>query len=222
MGFPRQVYWGGLLFLPPGKSSWPMDRTHVFCIGRWILYCWATREAHYYHYHLTNKETEEFSDEPEICLRPADWSLRIDVFSQLLLETTQHEWGILPTRRVHLGTLHPYHIFPTTPQWNPYDRLHFSDKDSEAQSQAPSQNHQLGSGRAGQVFLGKGQCPCHQSTAVFTRQKSLQVLIRHLRSQYSHSCTSLWDAPDCQPRSLPPTCGDLCFLLPVEGLGWAL
>ena len=26
-------------------SSWPRDQTHVFCISRWILYHWATREA---------------------------------------------------------------------------------------------------------------------------------------------------------------------------------
>ena len=27
------------------KSSRPKDRTHVSCISRWILYCWATTEA---------------------------------------------------------------------------------------------------------------------------------------------------------------------------------
>ena len=27
-------------------SSWPRDQTCVSCTGRWILYCWATREAH--------------------------------------------------------------------------------------------------------------------------------------------------------------------------------
>ena len=27
-------------------SSWPRDRTCVSCIGRWILYPWAAREAH--------------------------------------------------------------------------------------------------------------------------------------------------------------------------------
>ena len=27
-------------------SSWHRDRTCVSCIGRWILYHWATREAH--------------------------------------------------------------------------------------------------------------------------------------------------------------------------------
>ena len=26
-------------------SSWPRDQTHVSCIGRWILYYWATWEA---------------------------------------------------------------------------------------------------------------------------------------------------------------------------------
>ena len=26
-------------------SFWPRDWTHVSCIGRWNLYCWATREA---------------------------------------------------------------------------------------------------------------------------------------------------------------------------------
>ena len=27
-------------------SSWPRGRTHISCIGRWILYHWATWEAH--------------------------------------------------------------------------------------------------------------------------------------------------------------------------------
>ena len=26
-------------------SSWPRDWTHVSCNSKWILYCWATREA---------------------------------------------------------------------------------------------------------------------------------------------------------------------------------
>jgi len=48
MGFLRQEYWLGLPF--PGKitslgSSWLRDQTHVSCIGRQILYLWATREA---------------------------------------------------------------------------------------------------------------------------------------------------------------------------------
>ena len=47
MGFPRQEYWSGLPFLPPGNLPPSRDRTHVSyvsCIGRWILYC-ATWEA---------------------------------------------------------------------------------------------------------------------------------------------------------------------------------
>ena len=28
------------------KSSWPRDQTHISCIGRWVLYHWATRESH--------------------------------------------------------------------------------------------------------------------------------------------------------------------------------
>ena len=33
--------------------SWPRDRTHVSCLGKWILYQWATREAHL---HCTDKD----------------------------------------------------------------------------------------------------------------------------------------------------------------------
>jgi len=29
-------------------SSWPRDQIRISCIGRWILYCWANREAHIY------------------------------------------------------------------------------------------------------------------------------------------------------------------------------
>ena len=47
MGFPRWEYWGGggLPFPLSRGSSWPRDQTWVFCIGRQILYHWATREA---------------------------------------------------------------------------------------------------------------------------------------------------------------------------------
>ena len=35
-------------------SSWPKDQTYLSCIGRWILYHWATREAWlcHTHYHI--------------------------------------------------------------------------------------------------------------------------------------------------------------------------
>ena len=39
----------GLPFYPPGSSK-PRDSTQFFCIGRWILYHWATWEAHMYVY----------------------------------------------------------------------------------------------------------------------------------------------------------------------------
>ena len=45
LGFPRQEYRSGLPFSSPGESSRPKDGTSISCIGRWILYHWATREA---------------------------------------------------------------------------------------------------------------------------------------------------------------------------------
>ena len=58
MGFPRQEYWGGLPFPSPGIFP-PKDQTRISCIGRRILYHWATWEACtsllfgcYYHYYL--------------------------------------------------------------------------------------------------------------------------------------------------------------------------
>ena len=34
----------------PRRSSQPRDWNHISCIGRWILDCWAIREAHIYPY----------------------------------------------------------------------------------------------------------------------------------------------------------------------------
>ena len=70
MGFPRQEYWSGLPFPPPGNLSnpglrtWvsylagrffsteppgkPTDQTVIPSIGRWILNHWTTREIPYY------------------------------------------------------------------------------------------------------------------------------------------------------------------------------
>ena len=42
MGLPRQAYWVSVSF--SRGSSWTRDSTCVSCIGRQILYCWATRE----------------------------------------------------------------------------------------------------------------------------------------------------------------------------------
>ena len=47
-GIPRQEFWNGLPFPPPGKSSQPRDSAHVSCTsctGRWILYHCAAWDA---------------------------------------------------------------------------------------------------------------------------------------------------------------------------------
>ena len=45
MGFPRQESWRELPISSSRDSSWPRDWTHISCIGRWILYHWATSDA---------------------------------------------------------------------------------------------------------------------------------------------------------------------------------
>ena len=42
----RILEWVGISF--SRGSSWSRDRTRVSCIGKWILYYWATKEAHTY------------------------------------------------------------------------------------------------------------------------------------------------------------------------------
>ena len=44
-GFSRKECWTGLPFTSPGDFPWSRDQTHVSCIGSWIIYCWASREA---------------------------------------------------------------------------------------------------------------------------------------------------------------------------------
>ena len=47
LGFTRQEYSSGLPAIPLSRrSSQPRDRTCISCIGRQVLYHWATREAH--------------------------------------------------------------------------------------------------------------------------------------------------------------------------------
>ena len=51
MGFPRQEYWSGFPFLPPGDFPDPgmeLAISYVSCIGRWGFYQCITWEAHYY------------------------------------------------------------------------------------------------------------------------------------------------------------------------------
>ena len=45
MGFPRQEYWSGLPFPPPGYLPNPGNRTCISCIARWIPYHCDTWEA---------------------------------------------------------------------------------------------------------------------------------------------------------------------------------
>ena len=45
--FPRQEYWSGLLFPPPGDLLEPRDQTCISCTSRWILNQCATWEAPY-------------------------------------------------------------------------------------------------------------------------------------------------------------------------------
>ena len=47
MGFLRQEYWSGLPFPFPGDLLDPGIRSNPHLHCRWILYHWATREAHY-------------------------------------------------------------------------------------------------------------------------------------------------------------------------------
>ena len=60
-------------------SSWPRDRTWISCIGRWVLYCWTTREAPKTLQHPKKTCTITFPIPPANltahCSHPALWSL---------------------------------------------------------------------------------------------------------------------------------------------------
>ena len=45
MGFLRQEYWSGLPFPSRGDQTWSRSQTCISCIGRCVLYHWATWEA---------------------------------------------------------------------------------------------------------------------------------------------------------------------------------
>ena len=45
MVFPGQ-HTGVRPFHSPGETSQTRDGTHMYCIGKWILFHWVTREAH--------------------------------------------------------------------------------------------------------------------------------------------------------------------------------
>ena len=45
VGLPRHKYWSGFPFSPPGDLPNPGNQTRTFCVGRRVLYHWATKEA---------------------------------------------------------------------------------------------------------------------------------------------------------------------------------
>ena len=53
----RMLYWVAISF--PRASSWPRDSTCVSCIGRWILYQWATGKALSADTHIINQVHKE-------------------------------------------------------------------------------------------------------------------------------------------------------------------
>ena len=60
MGFSRQEYWSGLSFPSPGDLPRPRDLNCMSCIGRQILYHWATRKALCQNYWSLNFPTREW------------------------------------------------------------------------------------------------------------------------------------------------------------------
>ena len=54
----RVLGWVAIFF--SRGSSWPRDQTHISCIGRWILYHWATGEALYLTYTHRKLKYDQF------------------------------------------------------------------------------------------------------------------------------------------------------------------
>ena len=82
VGFSRQECWSWIhssntlqeyISFSSG-TFWPRDRTHVSCIGRWVIYHWATWEAPYW-----------FLNDPFIFAHQSDWDLRC--LKHLLLQS---------------------------------------------------------------------------------------------------------------------------------------
>ena len=49
------------------NCSWPRDQTRISCVSKWILYCWATREALFTHLtHLISSLCEVVLPDPLI------------------------------------------------------------------------------------------------------------------------------------------------------------
>ena len=71
-GIPQARMLGWVVISSSRGSSWPRDRTHVSCIGRWILYHWATREALFPFYRWGKWGSGSWNDLPKrtyICIQ---------------------------------------------------------------------------------------------------------------------------------------------------------
>ena len=63
-------------------SSWLRDWTHISCIGRWILYPWATREAQCVVYRLSKIVSKDYKFTSSLLIR-LFLSLRFSFFFKL-------------------------------------------------------------------------------------------------------------------------------------------
>ena len=102
MRFPRQEYWSGLPSPSPGDFSSLKERTGISCIGRPILYLWATREAldllcDLFTVSTSNKEINSWIDAFELwcwrrllrvpwAVRRSNWSTLKDISPRCSLE----------------------------------------------------------------------------------------------------------------------------------------
>ena len=66
MGFPRQEYWSRFAISSSRGSSWLRDQTHVFCVGRRILYhychMWSPQNLTEGHWNLNSISFLKFLD----------------------------------------------------------------------------------------------------------------------------------------------------------------
>jgi len=99
MGFPRQEYWSVLPSPSPGDL--PDPGTRVSCIGRRILYCWATREAPY-SMNPCSKTLKYYlsiyliilSINMNCFLRLSDWTISVYMLSKMQL-ISDSNWLVL-------------------------------------------------------------------------------------------------------------------------------
>ena len=78
MGFSRQEYWSGLPCPPPRDLPNPEIKpaSQISCIDRWVLYHWATWEAHLINYitYIQGKMTEPLKVRQINCSKASAWN----------------------------------------------------------------------------------------------------------------------------------------------------